>query len=223
MKKKIVIVAGGMLEETFVLAMLHDPAVDCIVAVDRGLNFLYAHGIVPDVVVGDFDSVCTKVISYYKGFSQIVFHPCDPIKDASDTEIAINLCIRSMTADEILEKQICILGATGKRLDHFWANVQVLKIALDEGVDCRILDAHNQIRLLAGTTVLRKEETFGKYFSVFPLGKEVEQFYISGAKYPLVNHCLSAYSSRCTSNEFLEPIVEISFPAGVVILMETKD
>ena len=46
---------------------------------------------------------------------------------------------------------------------------------------------------------------------------------VSGAKYPLQNHLLSAGDSLCVSNEFAEDEVKISFVCGKVILMETRD
>lgn len=48
-------------------------------------------------------------------------------------------------------------------------------------------------------------------------------FNIRGAKYPLYHHVLTPYDSLCVSNEFVEDEVEITFPLGVVILMETRD
>ena len=71
--------------------------------------------------------------------------------------------------------------------------------------------------------VLYKEKMFGPYFSVFPLGESVEKFNIEGAKYPLKNHKLTAYDSLCVSNAFAEEAVRITFPEGIVILMETRD
>ena len=72
-------------------------------------------------------------------------------------------------------------------------------------------------------TVIEKGETYGPYFSVFPLGEEVFGFSIKGAKYPLTNHTLIPYDSLCVSNQFQEDEVTISFLNGIVILMETKD
>jgi len=86
------------------------------------------------------------------------------------------------------------------------------------------MDSQNKIRLIGGgETHLKKGETYGPYFSVFPLGEEVFGFNIKGAKYPLTNHTLTPYDSLCVSNKFLEDDVTISFMNGIVILMETKD
>ena len=116
-----------------------------------------------------------------------------------------------------------ILWGTGNRIDHLWANVQCLQIALQAGADARIVDSHNQIRLLDSDITLKKSEAFGPYFSLFPLEMPVDELSIRGAKYPLQNHFLKPSDSLCVSNEFAEDEVTISFVYGKVILMETRD
>ena len=71
--------------------------------------------------------------------------------------------------------------------------------------------------------VLKKEEAFGPYFSLFPLELPVDDFNIRGAKYPLKNHFLRPSDSLCVSNEFAADEVEISFAYGMIVLMETRD
>ncbi|GAA0802635.1 thiamine diphosphokinase [Clostridium sp. AF19-22AC] len=217
MSKRTVIVSGGLLEEDFVVDILKDEETEFIIGVDSGLSFLYEHGILPDYIVGDFDSAPEEIITYYKEETKVPVREFNPIKDASDTEIALRLCL------DLRRQNILILGGTGTRLDHAWANVQTLKIALDAGADARIVDRHNQIRLLDRDFVLKKEEAFGPYFSVFPLDGTVENFCLKGAKYPLNHHALTPFDSLCVSNEIAGDEVEITFPFGVVVLMETRD
>ena len=162
MNKEAVIVSGGTLDEEFVLSVLKEKEERFLIAVDKGLLFLHEHGICPDYIVGDFDSVAQEVIALYKEQKMIPIREFNPVKDATDTEIAIRLAI------EFECQQITILGGTGTRLDHVWGNVQSLKIAADAGVQAFLLDCHNRIRLLKKRVELRKTDAFGKYFSVFP-------------------------------------------------------
>ncbi len=217
MSKRTVIVSGGLLEEEFALSILKSEDTEFIIGVDRGLVFLYDHDIMPDYIVGDFDSTPNRLVHYYREETNVPIREFNPVKDASDTEIALRLCLG------LHRREIWILGGTGKRVDHLWANVQCLKVALDAGVDARIVDSHNQIRLIDHGITLKREEAFGPFFSVFPLEIPVDDFSIAGAKYPLKNHILKPYGSLCVSNEFAEDTVEITFAYGVVILMETRD
>ncbi len=220
MEKYTVIVSGGMLEEEYALKVLRDERTEFVIAADRGLLFLYRHQIRPDYIVGDFDSAPSEVVSYYREQTNIPIRQYDPVKDASDTEIALRLCLN------LGRKNILILGGTGNRIDHIWANVQTLKIALDAGANAILLDSHNCVRLLEHSIVLDKNKAFGPYFSVFPLGGTVEFFSIKGAKYPLTDHALTPYDSLCVSNQYADEQVEITFPQlpdSIVILMETRD
>lgn len=217
MNKEAIIVSGGALDEVFLLSILEKKQERFLIAVDRGLLFLHEHKICPDYIVGDFDSVPQEVIALYKEQKRVPIREFNPVKDATDTEIAIRLAI------EFECQKITILGGTGTRLDHIWGNVQSLKIAVDAGVEAYLMDPYNRIRLLKEGVELRKEDSFGTYFSVFPLGEKVDGFQIKGAKYPLSDHTLTPYDSLCVSNEFKEEKVTISFPKGYVILMETGD
>lgn len=217
MSRRTVIVTGGLLEEDFALDILKAQETEFIIGVDHGLTFLYDHEIIPNYIVGDFDSVQPQIVSYFKNQKKVPVREYNPVKDASDTEIALRFCL------DLRRRNILILGGTGTRQDHVWANVQSLKAALDAGVDAQLLDSHNRIRLLSGDTILKKEEAFGTYFSVFPLCGPVKDFHIRGAKYPLSYHTLAPFDSLCVSNEIVGDKVEISFDHGIVILMETRD
>lgn len=217
MNRRTVVVSGGMLDEEFTLQILKSEETEYIVAADHGLEFLYKHGIKPDYIVGDFDSTSDEIVNYYKTETKVPIRQFNPVKDASDTEIALRLCLN------MGRKNIVILGGTGTRIDHIWANVQSLKIAKDAGAEAYLMDAHNRIRLLDESSVIRKSEAFGPYFSVFPLDGEIIDFNITGAKYLLQHHTLMPFDSLCVSNEWEEEEVEITFPVGNVILMETRD
>jgi len=216
MSKSGVIISGGHICRDFADAFLKKEKPDVIIGADNGLSYLYHNNICPTHIVGDFDSVPGEVIDYYRSLQDIPIREFDPVKDATDTEIAIRYAI------ELGVEKLGILGATGTRVDHVLANIQSLKIALDAGMEAYMVDEYNRICLLKGDTVLRKEEAFGDYFSVFPLGGSVEHFSISGAKYPLHDHTLCPFDSLCVSNE-IESQAHITFSQGNVILIESRN
>ena len=217
MNKYTVIVTGGSLEEDFVIPILESEDTEFIIGVDKGLDFLYKHKIRPDYIVGDFDSVNEEVVTYFKEEENVPAKEFNPEKDFSDTEIALKFGL------DLRRQHIIILGGTGTRIDHIWANVQTLKMAADAGSDVRIIDSHNQISVHNEGFTIKKDEAFGKYFSVFPLGGTVEGLTIKGAKYPLEFHALEPFNSLSVSNEFEEDEVSISFSYGTLILMQTRD
>lgn len=211
------IISGGSIDEAFALQMMSDIQPECTIGVDRGLEFLYRNQVLPTYIVGDFDSVQPEIIEYYKNETDVPIREFNPVKDASDTEIAVRLAIA------LGVENLYLIGATGTRLDHVQANIQVLKIAHDAGVNACILDAYNKISLIDGEKILSKESQFGTYFSVFPLGSTVENLSIEGAKYPLHYHTLTPDDSLCVSNQIQREEVKITCTEGLMILMETRD
>lgn len=217
MNKKGMIISGGTIDDAFVLQMLKEIQAEYLIGVDKGLEFLYKYQVMPTHIVGDFDSVKANVLAFYKEQKDIAIHEFDPVKDATDTEIALRLAI------ELGVDTVWIFGGTGTRLDHVMANIQILKIAHDCGVKAYLLDACNRISLAEKEVSLSREETFGTYFSIFPFCGIVEQLSIVGAKYPLEDYRLCPFDSRCVSNEIQDNEVKIIFPEGMIILMESRD
>lgn len=217
MSKKGIIISGGTIEDGFVLEQIHQIEPDIIIGVDSGLNFLYRNQVLPTHIVGDFDSVKAEVIAYYKGQTSIPIQEFNPVKDATDTEIALNLAM------ELGVEHLWIFGATGTRLDHVMANIHILKLALEQEMQAWIVDANNRISLWEHEVCLSKDNCFGPYFSLFPFDKEVEDLSIEGAKYPLSHYHMGFDGSRCVSNEFIDNTVTIQFPNSRILLMETRD
>ncbi len=217
MSKRGVIISGGNINKGFADTFLKELNPEIIIGADSGLCYLYERKIEPTHIVGDFDSVSKEVIDYYLAKGDIPIRQFDPVKDATDTEIALRYAI------ELGVEQLWILGATGSRVDHMLANIQILKIALDGKVEAYLIDESNRIRLIDKEVRIRKEEAFGQYFSVFPLGGSVEHLSIQGAKYPLQDHTLCPYDSRCVSNQIEADEVRITFPKGYVVLIESRE
>ena len=188
-----------------------------IIAVDRGLEVLYELDIMPNHVVGDFDSVNIEILQFYQNNSQIIFHKYNPEKDNTDTDIALKLAI------ELNSSNITIMGALGKRMDHALANVHILKDALEVGIPCKILDAHNKIYLVKDNITLVKNKTYGKYISFIPLTTTVEGITLEGFKYPLNNASLSIGLSLGISNEIVEEVATVELKQGILIVIESRD
>lgn len=216
---KTVIVSGGSLEPEFVLARLGKESWDQVIAVDNGLRFLYEHQIIPTWIVGDFDTADPELVEYYREQTDIPIRTYNPVKDSTDTQIAIELAL------ELDSTEITILGGTGTRLDHVLGNIQSLMLAKKAGVDCRILDAYNRIRIIDGETILKKEEQYGTYVSLIPLTTEVTGVDLTGFKYPLRDHTFTSTGSAGlgVSNEITEKSAEIRIKSGIFIMIESRD
>ena len=188
-----------------------------IIAGDRGLEALYQLKIVPNHIVGDFDSVSPEILEFYKNQSQIIFHTYHPEKDNTDTDIALKLAIG------LKSSEITIMGALGRRMDHAIANIHILKDALETNIPCQILDEHNRIYLINKEITLEKNRVYGKYISLIPLTSEVKDLTLTGFKYPLNHYTLPIGTSLGISNEMIEDIAHIKMDKGILIVIESRD
>ena len=188
-----------------------------IIAGDRGLEALYQLKIIPNHVVGDFDSVSPEILEFYKKQPQIIFHTFNSEKDNTDTDIALKLAI------QLKSSKITILGALGKRMDHAIANIHILKDALEANIPCQIIDEHNRIYLINKEMTLEKDKVYGKYISLIPLTSTVEGLTLTGFKYPLNHYALPIGTSLGISNEIITDIAHIKMNKGILIVIESRD
>lgn len=216
---RTLIVSGGRIEEDFALSFYKKQPFDFIIGVDRGLEFLYEKGILPTHIVGDFDSADARLEDYYRRQGEIEIRRFNPVKDSTDTQIAIELAL------ELCSSSIEILGGTGSRLDHVLGNIQSMMLAKKAGVDCCMVDAHNRIRLIGESMVLRKDRQYGRFVSLIPLTSVVEGVDLIGFRYPLCNHTFTSTGSAGlgVSNEILEEEAEIRMKSGILVLIESLD
>ena len=71
--KSGLIITGGKIDLAFARDFLREKGAlaDCVVSVDGGLEVTKALGLVPDAIVGDFDSVHQEILEEYRKLSLI--------------------------------------------------------------------------------------------------------------------------------------------------------
>jgi thiamine pyrophosphokinase len=206
---KVVVVGGGSLSD---LDFLKERcmAADFVVAADGGAGYLHSAGLVPDVLIGDFDSVPEDVLDYCrKKGVRVSGYPAE--KDYTDMELALDEAVR-MGADDI-----SILGATGSRLDHSAANIFLLYSLLQRNVRGCIEDPHNKVFLTDKKAVLKKQENCK--VSLLSVSSEVTGITTSGLKYPLDGFNLKLGSARGISNEFTADEAVVDFQKGLLMII----
>ena len=92
--KHFVIISGGTIDDSFADRWFEEEKPDAVIAADAGMEYLYRSHRVPDVIVGDFDSVGTEALAYFKTLPGVAIQKLIPEKDDTDTESAIRLAIR---------------------------------------------------------------------------------------------------------------------------------
>lgn len=213
----ILIITGGKLSQSFLSAFLKGKKYDYVIAVDGAIQWLEPCSLIPDILVGDFDTAGEELMRMVSQKYQVPVEKHIPEKDETDTELAIRLAITQGATS------IDILGATGRRIDHFLGVVSSLLQPLRKQIDCSIYDEYNKITLIATTTVFEKKYAWGKYISFLPFTEKVIGITLEGFLYPLENATMVMGNTLGISNELAEPRATLRLQEGILICIESDD
>lgn len=210
---KAIIVSGGKAPSKKLLENIIKDG-NIIIGADRGCEVLIQNKIIPDYVLGDFDSASKETILKLEqlGVPKTKFKE---EKDFTDTTSAFNLAIDKGATE------IVLLGATGTRYDHALGNIGLLLKALQLGVKAEIIDDNNKIYMINKPEILYGN--YGDIISFHAYSDLVSELTIKGAKYELNNYDLAVGDSLTVSNEFLDKPIEINFKNGTLMVLYTKD
>ncbi len=164
---------------------------EIIVAIDGGYKVLYENHIKVDYFFGDFDSLdndninCNKKYKYPK------------IKDKGDFELAIDFIINDLNVS--INDTIIIYNATGGRLDHYYAILNIVKKYFEYNI--YLVDLNNKIYIKNKEFNIKKDGY--KYVSFFSMNDDTI-ISIKGCKYNLENYNLKINDNLCLSNEITD-------------------
>jgi len=176
---------------------------DRFIAADGGGNIARDFKAEPDVVIGDLDSYQRSGNESF----EIVFQAD---QETNDLEKALNY------AQKKGGTHICVLGATGLRLDQTLKNLSVLKqfdnyfesiVFRDDFGETRLIESPFEEHFPVGTTV-----------SLFPLSGAVSGVRTKGLKFPLQNEKLENGVRDGSSNKVIENTVTITYKTGDLLL-----
>lgn len=203
-----IIFANGNLDPTSKLDALLKKA-NLIIAADGGANHCAQLGIIPDVLLGDLDSIHPEILESYKTEGTVINrHP--EHKNATDLELALDL------AEEKGSKSVWLIGALGGRWDMSLANIMLaagdkykhLKISL-LGRDCSM-----QILHPASHTIIGRP---GQKVSILPLKGDAYGITLNGFEYPLKDHFVPFGSSIGVSNIMEKDQGTVQFTQGILL------
>lgn len=205
--KAIVIAGGDISAPAFYKPFVSEA--EYILCADSGYLNAKKIGIVPDLVVGDFDSMPQNELP--DSIERLVL-PVE--KDETD----LHTCIR--TAIEQGAKEILVFGGRGSRLDHSMAAVSLAYMAYLQGVRVRLIDEHNELFVFSGEVEVQKKE--GYHLSLMPL-TETSGIYTEGLYYPVDNGQMAWGNPYGVSNEFAADVAKIRVEKGVMMLILSRD
>jgi thiamine pyrophosphokinase len=217
-KTSALLVANGQIENPVIILELlineyHLNNKFLIVSADGALNnCLYMH-LAPDIIIGDMDSICEddkKILKISNPKTAFIKSPAE--KDESDTQLALEYLVESNV------KNIILIGALGKRMDHSLANL--LNISSDKLKDAeiKIIDECYEYSILRKSSEIRG--IVGNNLSIFSLTPWTYFINTDGLKYKLQEEKLLFCPIRGLSNIMEKETVLLDFKDGVLLIMK---
>lgn len=184
---------------------------DLIIAADKGYEHLKKVGLVPDIIVGDFDS------SKEPDFKEKI--KLKPEKDMTDTYAAVEIGI------EKGYKNFVIYGGLGGRVSHTMANISLAHEFKNKGIDIKLKSKKILIFIIKDKLSCKFDKSKENYFvSIFSLSEIAKKVTIKGLKYELEDYDLANSMQLGVSNETISKDYEISLKEGqLLIIYENKN
>lgn len=201
MKRCFIFAAG-----TFYGLRERPAAGDFVIAADAGYRTCRQVGIVPDLLLGDFDSMDQPA-----DFANVERSPVE--KDDTDTMLAVRTGLaRGCT-------EFYIYGGTGgKRLDHTLANFQALLYLRRHGARGDLYDDDFCWTAIENETLTLERQVDWGIVSLFPQDGAAEGVTLTGLQYPLTDARLTPDVGLAVSNHFLAEQAVITVRKGALLV-----
>ncbi len=179
---------------------------DFYICCDSGLKHREGLGIVPDLIVGDFDSYENPHLE-----TETIVLPCK--KDDTDTVFAVK---------EALDRgfhEFLLVGVIGGRLDHTLGNVSLLLMLDARGKAAVAVDDYSEMEIVSNRPVQISDHY--AFFSLLNISGTAQGINIRNAKYPLTDAEITCEYQYGISNEALPGrIAEVSVERGRLLLIK---
>ncbi|MBI2416595.1 MAG: thiamine diphosphokinase [Ignavibacteriales bacterium] len=176
------------------------------VSADGGLKHFLHYGSVPDLLIGDLDSIPEAILDKYMAKVKTV-------KISRQTDTDMDKAIKYLLKRGF--KDITLLAATGKRLDHFLANMGLLAKYHNRAA-VRIISNHSVIQAYSSSTMINAAP--GETISLYAIsGSPVVS--TSGLQYLLMQDILTCGGKESTSNIAEQERVTIDISGGILLVV----
>lgn len=204
--KAIILLNGKSPSKELCLNVVNNSSL--IIACDGALDYALEYGITPNIAIGDMDS--TKREDRNKLIKEIVVFPVE--KDEIDSQLAMDLAI------EKGYKDIVLLGATGGRIDHEFANLQLMYRYAKQGINIESIDEYNHIKVQTGHIKINGE--VGQKVSLLPIESEVRVESSDGLYYSLNNRIMTFDEPIGVSNVLMKPEASVVVKSGYLLIIK---
>ncbi|MCL1964572.1 MAG: thiamine diphosphokinase [Firmicutes bacterium] len=182
---------------------------DLVIGADGGYAHLQTLGIVPGIVLGDFDS-----LGYAPPHAHVLSYP----KEKDDTDMMLAIRHGLDKGYRIFE----LYGGLGGQLDHTLANIQALTFLARHGARGTLIDMHTRATVICSGSLSFEAAERGTV-SLFALDETVEGVTLSGLAYPLVDAALTNAFPLGARNAFTGEKSAVSVRKGALLIVWEKE
>ena len=211
-RKTAFIYTGGTVFDEYVIEKPEKG--DLIIAADAGYLTAKRLGVIPDVVLGDFDTLGEENIPDGVECLRV---PTE--KDDTDTQLAVHIAI------ERGAEEIVIVGGLSGRIDHTLSTLAILEDLWERKenrVYAILTDGKNRVRFIRSSGTILPRSQY-RYFSLIAADELVKGISIDGCKYPMRNGRISRRRQWAVSNEITGNCTLIEIKRGGVWIVESMD
>lgn len=183
---------------------------DLLIAANGGALHCLELDLIPDLVVGDFDSLQQEDLDILESRgAEIIRYPAR--KDYTDLELALQHAVQRGAKD------ILIVAALGARWDQTLANLLLPAASGLQEICISLIDGPQEIHLIRGPDSLELTGHQGDTVSLIPLAGPAAKITTWGLEYPLKAETLDFGSTRGISNVMLGESASINLQLGLLL------
>ncbi|NMB83195.1 MAG: thiamine diphosphokinase [Ignavibacteria bacterium] len=204
--KKCIILANGQPPQKSLFSYLDKVGYSTLICADGGANTAFKYKLLPQVIIGDLDSISKTALDYYKAKSKVI-----KITRQNDTDV--EKCLKYAIKKKFNE--VVLVGATGDRLDHSFCNLGIV-LKFSDKIKISVIHQKSVLQSYSGNVTLKTIP--GEVISLYGISRSTK-IYSSGLKYQLKNISLPFGERESTSNIALHEGVDLKIKNGKIFVV----
>ena len=204
--KKCIILANGKPPRKNIIKFFQNKGYNTLICADGGANSALKLKLIPDVIIGDMDSISNDANRKFGKTSKLI-----TIKRQNDTDV--EKCLKFAIKNKFTKT--LLTGVTGNRLDHTFCNLGIA-LKFFPHINISLIAEESYLKPYKGNVKLTSFK--GETISVYGFNKKTK-IYSKGLKYPLKNVALPFGEKESTSNLATKSDVELRIRNGVIFII----
>lgn len=204
--KKCIILANGKSPKKSIITYFQKSGYNTLICADGGANSALKMRLVPDIIIGDLDSISKNALREFKPISKII-----QLKRQNDTDV--EKCLKYAIKNDFDET--LLVGATGNRLDHTFCNLGIV-LKFFPQIKISLIAENSFLTPYEGNIELKTNP--GETISIYGISQKT-LITSSGLKYELKKTTLPFGIRESTSNIAIKNPVKLNISNGVVFVI----